>query len=255
MPFALAIDSAREAGFRLVFAGPKLNPAYWESEIAPRLGPDATGLGWVYQYYLKDESGRQDLGSLRALQDYFIRYQLAAVPGVAEVAGIGGFVRQWLAPTLLSELCKAVLARGECGGAGGGDRGHRFGLRGVACPEHDFEPWRERRSERARVVGLRVAARTERHRAAAIHEQAAAQIRLVLEFLDVIPTGLAECAPVNVPNLVARIILSMLDKLDAGTLPRTAVTAHDRAFHQLPRNQLQTAKLHQLQRILWCSPL
>ena len=63
--------------------------------VTPRLGPDATGLGWVYQYYLKDTSGQQDLGSLRALQDYFVRYQLAAVPGVAEVASIGGFVRQW----------------------------------------------------------------------------------------------------------------------------------------------------------------
>src|SRR3954462_1509928 len=63
--------------------------------VTPRLGPDATGLGWVYQYYLKDDSGQQDLGSLRALQDYFVRYQLAAVPGVAEVAGIGGFVRQY----------------------------------------------------------------------------------------------------------------------------------------------------------------
>ncbi len=63
--------------------------------VVPRLGPDATGLGWVYQYYLKDSSGKNDLGSLRALQDYFVRYQLAAVPGVAEVAGIGGFVRQW----------------------------------------------------------------------------------------------------------------------------------------------------------------
>lgn len=63
--------------------------------VVPRLGPDATGLGWVYQYYLKDTSGQQDLGSLRALQDYFVRYQLAAVPGVAEVAGIGGFVRQY----------------------------------------------------------------------------------------------------------------------------------------------------------------
>lgn len=63
--------------------------------VVPRLGPDATGLGWVYQYYLKDTSGQQDLGSLRALQDYFVRYQLAAVPGVAEVAGVGGFVRQY----------------------------------------------------------------------------------------------------------------------------------------------------------------
>src|SRR3982750_219030 len=63
--------------------------------VTPRLGPDATGLGWVYQYYLKDTSGRLDLGQLRALQDYFVRYQLATVPGVAEVASIGGFVRQW----------------------------------------------------------------------------------------------------------------------------------------------------------------
>lgn len=68
--------------------------------VTPRLGPDATGLGWVYQYYLKVSptgSGgtTQDLGSLRALQDYFVRYQLAAVPGVSEVASIGGFVRQW----------------------------------------------------------------------------------------------------------------------------------------------------------------
>src|SRR5215216_789767 len=63
--------------------------------VVPRLGPDATGLGWVYQYYLKDSSGQQDLGSLRALQDYFVRYQLASVPGVAEVAGVGGFIRQY----------------------------------------------------------------------------------------------------------------------------------------------------------------
>jgi Cu(I)/Ag(I) efflux system membrane protein CusA/SilA len=69
--------------------------------VTPRLGPDATGLGWVYQYYLKVDdhpttgSAQTDLGQLRALQDYFVRYQLAAVPGVAEVASIGGFVRQW----------------------------------------------------------------------------------------------------------------------------------------------------------------
>ena len=63
--------------------------------VAPHLGPDATGLGWIFQYYLDDGSGTQDLGSLRALQDYFVRHQLAAVPGVAEVASIGGFVRQW----------------------------------------------------------------------------------------------------------------------------------------------------------------
>lgn len=63
--------------------------------VVARLGPDATGLGWVYQYYLKDASGTQNLGTLRTLQDNFIRYQLAGVSGVAEVASIGGFVRQY----------------------------------------------------------------------------------------------------------------------------------------------------------------
>jgi Cu(I)/Ag(I) efflux system membrane protein CusA/SilA len=68
--------------------------------VTPRLGPDATGLGWVYQYYLHvDEAmaprGGYDLGQLRALQDFFIRHQLQSVEGVAEVAGIGGFVRQY----------------------------------------------------------------------------------------------------------------------------------------------------------------
>ncbi len=63
--------------------------------VIARLGPDATGLGWVYQYYLDDASGTQDLGSLRSLQDTYLRYELASVPGVAEVASVGGFVRQW----------------------------------------------------------------------------------------------------------------------------------------------------------------
>ncbi len=68
--------------------------------VTPRLGPDATGLGWVYQYYLKVEPEKNngqgyDLGKLRSLQDYFIRYQLSAISGVSEVASIGGFVRQY----------------------------------------------------------------------------------------------------------------------------------------------------------------
>lgn len=64
--------------------------------VTPQLGPDATGLGWVYQYYFDVAPGsNQDPGSLRALQDFFVRYQLASVEGVAEVAGIGGFVRQF----------------------------------------------------------------------------------------------------------------------------------------------------------------
>lgn len=59
------------------------------------LGPDATGAGWVYQYVLVDRSGRLSLADLRSLQDWYLRYQLQTVPGVAEVASIGGFVRQY----------------------------------------------------------------------------------------------------------------------------------------------------------------
>ena len=61
----------------------------------PALGPDATGVGWIYQYALVDRSGQNDLGQLRALQDWFLRYELKAVPDVAEVAAIGGMVRQY----------------------------------------------------------------------------------------------------------------------------------------------------------------
>ncbi len=83
------------------------------AEVAAKLGPDATGLGWVYQYYLKDESGTQDLGSLRALQDTFIHHQLAAVPGVAEVASVGGFVRQWQVEVSALKLRQFNVRLGE----------------------------------------------------------------------------------------------------------------------------------------------
>lgn len=63
--------------------------------VKPALGPDATGVGWVYSYALVDRSGTHDLGDLRALQDFFLRYELQAVPGVAEVAAVGGMVRQY----------------------------------------------------------------------------------------------------------------------------------------------------------------
>jgi len=63
--------------------------------VNPSLGPDATGLGWIYEYALIDRSGRHDLGQLRALQDWFLRYELKTVPDVAEVATIGGAVRAW----------------------------------------------------------------------------------------------------------------------------------------------------------------
>ena len=59
------------------------------------LGPDATGVGWIYEYALVDRSGQHDLAQLRSIQDWFLRYELKAVPGVAEVASIGGMVRQY----------------------------------------------------------------------------------------------------------------------------------------------------------------
>ena len=61
----------------------------------PELGPDATGVGWVYEYALVDRSGTQDLSQLRSLQDWFLKYELQTVPGVSEVATIGGMVKQY----------------------------------------------------------------------------------------------------------------------------------------------------------------
>ena len=81
--------------------------------VVARLGPDATGLGWVFQYYLQDDSGAHDLGSLRTLQDAFVRYQLAAVPGVAEVASIGGFVRQYQVEVSALKLKQYGVTLGE----------------------------------------------------------------------------------------------------------------------------------------------
>ena len=92
------------------------------------LGPDATGVGWIFQYALVDRSGRHDLSQLRALQDGFLKYELKTLPGVAEVASVGGMVRQYqvlLDPARLaayavthSQVRSALLAANqESGGA------------------------------------------------------------------------------------------------------------------------------------------
>jgi Cu(I)/Ag(I) efflux system membrane protein CusA/SilA len=92
------------------------------------LGPDATGVGWVYQYALVDRTGRHDLSQLRSLQDWLVRFELKSVPGVAEVASIGGMVRQYqivLDPERMAaygvsqqQVADAVrAANGETGGA------------------------------------------------------------------------------------------------------------------------------------------
>jgi Cu(I)/Ag(I) efflux system membrane protein CusA/SilA len=65
------------------------------ASVAPTLGPDATGLGWVYQYAIEDTTHRMSLAELRSLQDWYLRYALTAVPGVSEVASVGGFEKQY----------------------------------------------------------------------------------------------------------------------------------------------------------------
>jgi Cu(I)/Ag(I) efflux system membrane protein CusA/SilA len=64
-------------------------------ETRPSLGPDATGVGWVYQYVLVDRTGKHDLSQLRSLQDWFLKFELQTVPGVSEVATVGGMVKQY----------------------------------------------------------------------------------------------------------------------------------------------------------------
>ena len=86
--------------------------------VTPKLGPDATGLGWVYQYYLevdpaKAPKGGYDLGQLRSIQDWFVRYQLNSVAGVAEVASIGGFVRQYQIELSSTKMRASVVSMEE----------------------------------------------------------------------------------------------------------------------------------------------
>ena len=81
------------------------------SDTNPTIGPDATGVGWVFQYALVDDTGQRNLAELRSLQDWYVRYALASVDGVAEVASIGGFVKQYqvnLDPNKLAAYDKSV---------------------------------------------------------------------------------------------------------------------------------------------------
>ncbi len=90
----------------------------------PSLGPDATGVGWIYQYALIDRSGAHDLAQLRSLQDWFLKYELITLPNVAEVATIGGMVKQY-------QVVLDPLKDGRPGGdPGAGDPGDRDGQSG-----------------------------------------------------------------------------------------------------------------------------
>ncbi len=115
--------------------------------VTPQLGPDASGLGWVYQYYLAVDpalakDGGYDLAKLRSVQDWYVRYQLASVQGVAEVASIGGFVKQYqielsstkmrAAEVTLMEVMTAVQnANLNVGGKVVEENGAEFVLRGI----------------------------------------------------------------------------------------------------------------------------
>lgn len=115
--------------------------------VKPQLGPDATGLGWVYQYYLdvdatKAPGGGYDLAQLRSLQDWQIRYQLTSVQGVAEVASIGGFVKQYQVElsatkmraaniTLMDVMTAVQNANLNVGGKTVEENGAEFVLRGI----------------------------------------------------------------------------------------------------------------------------
>lgn len=119
--------------------------------VIPRIGPDATGLGWVYQYYFAVDpstapDGGYDMGRLRAIQDYFVRYQLNSVPGVAEVASIGGFVRQYqisvsstkmrTAGVSLDDVMKSLSASNlNVGGKVIEENGMEFIVRGIGLIE------------------------------------------------------------------------------------------------------------------------
>jgi Cu(I)/Ag(I) efflux system membrane protein CusA/SilA len=81
--------------------------------VTPRIGPDATGVGWVYQYALVDRSGAHDLSELQGLQDWTLRYALQALPGVAEVASIGGFGKEYQVDLDPNRLASLGISLGE----------------------------------------------------------------------------------------------------------------------------------------------
>ena len=108
--------------------------------VRTEIGPDATGVGWVFQYALVDDSGTQSLADLRTLQDWNLRYRLQSVPGVAEVASIGGFVQQYqvtVDPTRLKAYDLAIMDVADAVAVQqqrGGRTAARVGRQGVHGP-------------------------------------------------------------------------------------------------------------------------
>jgi len=94
--------------------------------VQPVLGPDATGVGWIYMYALVDRTGQHDLAQLRSLQDWFLKYELQSLPGVAEVASVGGMVREYQIVADPIKLATHNLSIAQLAGAlqaGNGEQG------------------------------------------------------------------------------------------------------------------------------------
>jgi len=105
--------------------------------VAPQLGPDATGVGWVFEYALVDDSGAHDLQQLRSFQDWSLRYWLSSVPGVAEVAAVGGYEKQYqieLDPVRLQALNLSIAEIGAAIRMSNGDVGGRV----IEMAEHEY---------------------------------------------------------------------------------------------------------------------
>lgn len=105
--------------------------------VAPTLGPDATGIGWVYQYVLEDTSGKLDLAQLRELQDFTIRPALQATPGVSEVASLGGFERQYQIAVDPNKLAGYGLSLSDIARAAG-DANSETGARVIESAGREF---------------------------------------------------------------------------------------------------------------------
>ena len=82
--------------------------------VTPTLGPDATGVGWVYQYALVDRTGNLSLADLRSLQDFTLKYALESVEGVAEVASVGGYVKEYQANVVPNKLAAYGIRLQHC---------------------------------------------------------------------------------------------------------------------------------------------
>jgi Cu(I)/Ag(I) efflux system membrane protein CusA/SilA len=107
------------------------------SGVAPQIGPDATGLGWVFEYALVDDTGQHDLQQLRSFQDWYLRYWLSSVPGVAEVASVGGYEKEYqieLDPVRLQSYNLSIADIGQAVRMSNGDVGGRV----IELAQHEY---------------------------------------------------------------------------------------------------------------------